>query len=251
MNPFFIGTWANVDSSGQIAGANNTGNLTAEEEALANDPDIVHPVHGGSAWVLNCTAAVFDLTYTMANGSLKDAVLTLSNGTAAGVIASPSANGYYIPALSVNAKIASFSRSANDLATKWAALYSQMALALSTGVMSPRANILEQSRQEKLVARVPKAPLFVLCILNLLYAALGIVLAVYALVFTRVGSGTGAAVQRLTIPGLVADRFEPAERAVLGGNKHEEFFVEREGRGGAGRVGLGTGPSGGLVFGRS
>jgi len=62
----------------------------------------------------------------------------------------------------------------------WATGFSSMALALSSGIMSPRATVKEQTAISMLVARIPKAPLAVLVFLTLLYASVGILLACMA-----------------------------------------------------------------------
>ena len=68
-------------------------------------------------------------------------------------------------------------------------------------------NQLEQHRTPTVVARVPKAPLFTLFVLNLIYAVVGIGVAVFATLSSDVKGGAGAIRQRLTIPGLVAECF--------------------------------------------
>ena len=216
-------------------------------EQLRKDPEIVTPVHGGMAWVLKCQASVYDLTYTWLNSTIRNPDLTLSNASVGGLIAAPTNHDFALPSYEIAAKVASFSPTAQELANKWANLFSQTALGLSVGVLSPRPNILEQSRTEKLVARVPKAPLFVLVILNLVYAALGLVLAVYGL-FSGVKSGTGAARQRLTVPGVVAECFEDQARARPGRNKVEECFAEKGGNGYSRRLGVGEAADGGTSF---
>ena len=234
MNPFYLGTWALVQTQVKRP------DLPASEATgkLQKDPEIITPVHGGMAWVLKCQSNVYDLTYTWMNGSVQSPDLKLSNASTGGLIAAPVNGDFALPNFEIAAYIASFSASAQELANKWGDQLSQFALGLSAGVMSPHSNLLQQSRTEKLVARVPKAPLYALVLLNLIYAVLGLVLAVYAAVFAGVGRGTGAARQRLTVHGLVAECFERSERAPRGRNKSEECFDEREGGGISGGVGV-------------
>ena len=245
INPFYLGTWARVEDTiiHQVGTPTNP-----KAEALTKDPDIVIPSHGGMAWVLHCETSVYDLIYTWLNGSVSSPSLTLSNGTTGGLVAATTIYEHALPKLEIAAILSSYSGSAQELATKWADQYSGIALALSSGVMTPRPNILEQIRTQQLVARVPRAPLYALVLLNLIYAALGVLLAIYALLFTRIRSGTGAARQRLTVHGVVAECFEHTGRAALGRNKVEEMFEEREGRGGSARLGVREDGDGGMRF---
>ena len=242
MNPFYLGTWAVEGTVGIAPGSN----ANPQSEALAKDPEIVIPVHGGFAWVLRCQTTVHNLIYSYVNGSIVSPELTLANATTGGLMAAT--HNFALLNLEVASRIARFSSSAQELADKWGDQWSHITLGLSAGVMTPRPNILEQTRTQQLVARVPKAPLYALVGLNLVYAGLGVILAAYALLFSRIGSGTGAARQRLTIHGVVAECFERPERAPLGGNKVEELFDEREGKGISSRLGVREDQVGGMRF---
>ena len=150
--------------------------------------------------------------------------------------------------LEIATNIASFSVSSQELADKWANSYSQIALGLSSGVFSSRSNREEQIRTEILVARIPKAPLFTLVGLNLVYAVLGIALALYAIFGSRLGDGSADVRERLTIPGVVAECFEETGGAHGGTVKAERFFVERKDKGLTGRLGVAETEDGGWQF---
>ena len=227
MNPFYIGTWANEDTQSLL------------------DNEVITPVHGGKAWVLKCTARMYNLVYTYINGTITDHLLSLANASTGGLVATPMNMDFALPSLETATKVASFSSSAQQLAVKWANSYSQIALGLSAGVMSPRPNSLEHRRTPILVARIPKAPLFTLVALNLIYAIVGIVLALYAALTSDIAGGTGAIRQRLTVPGLVAECFEDADRVLKGWNEVEGLFVEKDGKGLSRRVGVEEGENGG------
>jgi hypothetical protein len=101
-----------------------------------------------------------------------------------------------------------------------------MVLALSAGIMSPRANIMEQARISTLVARVPKAPLVTPVLLNLVYAVAGVVLAVMA---ARTGPGETKNVQgRLNVTGLAAMCFESKVRCEGPAKEIQDLFAEKE-----------------------
>ena len=83
-------------------------------------------------------------------------------------------------------------------------------------------------RVETLVTRVPKAPFLAVLLLNLLYAAVGIVLTVTAFWANIRGQGVRDAQVRLSLAAVVAESFEsPA----LGDNATciDELYAERRG----------------------
>ena len=239
MNPFFVGTWANVDTQGSLPGAPNS------SVQLSDDPEIITPVHGGSAWVLKCNTSVYDLVYTYRNGTVTDPLLSLANASTGGLIAAPMNDNFPLSNLEIAAKVASFSSSAQQLADKWANSYSEIALGLSAGVMTSKRSDMEHRRTPILVARIPKAPLFTLVTLNLVYVTIGLGLALYAALASDFAGGSGAMRQRLTIQGLVAECFEDSRRAPQGWNEVERLFAENDGKGLSGRVAAEEGENGG------
>ena len=229
MNPFIVGTWAKSDDPGL---------------PLTDDSEIVTPVHGGSARVLKCNTSVYDLVYTYRNGTITDPVLSLANASMGGLIAAPMNEDFPLSNLEIATTVAAFSSNAQQLADKWANSYSQIALGLSAGVMTPKPSSLEHRRTPILVARIPKAPLFSLITLNLIYVIIGLGLALYAMLTSDFAGGAGAIRQRLTIPGLVAECFEDFRRAPQGWNEVERLFAENDGKGLSGRVAAEEGENG-------
>ena len=230
MNPFFVGTWAKSGDSAL---------------QMANDPEIVTTVHGEAAWVLKCNTSVYDLVYTYRNGTIIDALLSLANASTRGLVAAPINDDFPLSNLEIATKVATFSSNAQQLADKWAKSYSQIALGLSTGMMTSKPSIVEHRRTPILVARIPKAPLFTLVTLNLIYVMIGLGLALYAILTSDFAGGAGAIRQRLTIPGLVAECFEDSRRAPQGWKEVERLFAENDGKGLSGRVAAEEGESGG------
>jgi hypothetical protein len=92
--------------------------------------------------------------------------------------------------------------------------------------MSPRKTLVEQTRN--LVARVPKAPLFILFGLDLLYAVVGIFLAVIA--FSWKPRPTKNVQGWLNIAGLAAASFESRERVEQPVETLEDRFSENQPR---------------------
>jgi hypothetical protein len=90
--------------------------------------------------------------------------------------------------------------------------------------MSVRPSLLAQERTSKVVTRLPVAALWILVTTNLVYAALGLSIAIYALM--RVTEDVGQVQMRLSVTGLVAALFDRQrfEKAVSG---EEELFEEK------------------------
>ncbi|KAH0559688.1 hypothetical protein GP486_003799 [Trichoglossum hirsutum] len=213
----------------------------------SKDPNIVVPVHGGLATVIFCNTTVFDATYYRTNGTITKLLGTISNATVGGIFSGPiNPFGGHFGAnqLQNGMHLAAFGNTSQDIATAFANTFSQVTVGFAAGVMSPRQNTLEQDRHNLLVARVPKAPLYTLVVLNLLYALLGIVLAVIALFLP--GRGLKDVQAKLTIAGLTA---EGLERSRLGrpAGRVEELFEEWDGNGSA-RVAVQQTQAGGWTF---
>ena len=92
--------------------------------------------------------------------------------------------GHYKVYESAQAAIATM-YNVRDVGDSLALSFSKVASALAGGGMTVRNITMAQKRENRIVARVPKAPLFLLITLNLLFAALGMVLATLALSFSK------------------------------------------------------------------
>jgi hypothetical protein len=218
-NPYYFGiaTWVTsvVDS------------LTSENGTSL--PEVITPVHGGTAFVLFCTVSMYDIEYDSVNGTVTRFVTTASNASVANVWQAPMANTPLgEPYLEQAANLAVLSTSAQEIADKIALSYSTVALAIGAQAVIPGPALAAQERSSFLVSRVPAAPLFALVISNLLFAVMGIVLAIVALATS--GGNVREIQARLSIVGLVADRFE-SRRGAGGVEKMEELFEESEGQG--------------------
>ncbi|KAJ9644838.1 hypothetical protein H2204_001300 [Knufia peltigerae] len=229
-NPHFIGVWARVE-------------LHATEEQIA-DGNVVVPSQGGTSWLLNCTATAYQISYDFLNGSVQHATAEVANGSVGTILNAGNYYGFGKVALETAAYSASQYNDTQQMADSWAQAYSRAALALSAGIMNGRANLEEQQRSTRLVARVPKAPLYTLVGLNSLYAVLGVLLAIMALHSHPKDSNEIR--ERLSTSGLVAARFE-GERAEQAVRKKREMFGEHAGMS-TGRVGIEQGEYGGYVF---
>ena len=232
LNLYYFGTYARVDLRGHIPGQKSLG------QPDPPDPEIVRPISGGLAWVLSCSTTVYEVAYSRVNGTVQAYSVTRANASLGGIIVAPTNEDFAQGDFDIAARISSFLyENSQDLANEWASLYSQIALGLSAGIMSPRLNIRQQTRSSFLVARIPKVPLFVLICLNLLYAAVGILLALYCTCFCAPRT-TKDIQARLTVAGLVAFCFEPRQRASGPAEEIEDLFTEKIESGTSRRVGI-------------
>lgn len=152
-NPFYAGVLG-------ASMSNSTWSNLSEEFTRYSDLD----------WfVLKCDVAVFDLKYSWVNSSITAANLTHASDEIAaimrsGLVASPAkAELAYAVQLAV-----SESQSADEFVVKYAERLEKMLLAFSGGVWEPLETLDIQSREPILVARVPKAPLYVFVLLCLI-----------------------------------------------------------------------------------
>jgi hypothetical protein len=198
------------------------------DPALMNDPEIVGGIHGGSIIAVWCNATVYDLEYTTVNGTITRFITKLSNDTITKLLqATQRRTGVGDANLIQAVSVAGLGSTAQYISDQFALSYSETALAAASSTFEPRAATESQLRTQILVARVPKAPLEFLVLMNLLLAVLGIVLAVIAWKSVQHGD-TGEIQARLSIPAMVASHFECARvRAPV--KKVEDMFEESHG----------------------
>jgi hypothetical protein len=212
---------------------------------LQNDPEVLSGGHGGATIVaLRCMSTVYDVEYSSVNGTIKNWRSSNSNRSTTLIVqGTQRRTNVGNPNLVQAASIAGLSNSAQEIADQFALAYSQTALAVASGAFEPRVALASQVREQILVARVPKAPLFALIATNLLLVLLGIILAIVALIASR--GNTGEVQARLSIPALVAALFE--ENRAKPVEEVEDMFEERHGEHGP-RIGVAKVVEGGWVF---
>lgn len=213
--------------------------------ALQNDPEVLAGEHGGATIVaLRCSSTVYDVEYSSVNGTIRNWKSSNSNQSTTLIVQGTQRHtDVGNPNLIQAASVAGLGNSAQDIADQFALAYSQTALAVASGAFEPRIAFASQLREQILVARVPKAPLFALIAANLLLVSLGVVLAIVALIAVR--GNTGEAQARLSIPTLVAALFEVDMARPV--SEVEDMFGERHGQQGS-RIGIGKATEGGWVF---
>ncbi|KAI1319959.1 hypothetical protein F5Y16DRAFT_390454 [Xylariaceae sp. FL0255] len=170
--------------------------------------DIVTPVHGGVGFLLSCRIELFDIEYDLINGTVTRFVTRSSNTSVANTWQLPmEATDVAEANLQTAALVAATTATdAQNLADQFALSYSKAALGLGAQSVQLAPAVAMQERSSILVTRVLAAPLFSLLAANLAFVVLGVVLTYRAL--TTSGGGVRDMQARLSIAGLVADRFE-------------------------------------------
>ena len=123
------------------------------------------------------------------------------------------------------------------LADKYAVAYSQASMAILSVNLIFMPVHSAQIRHDVLVARVPKAPLFCLVVLNFLYAALGLGLTLNALRAVRKDEAVIDMQARLSVAGLTAECFEDGDVVGRKVDASKDLFAEKKGRVGV-RIGV-------------
>lgn len=160
------------------------------------------------SWFLNCSATIYDTTYTWVNGSVADVNNTLSNNTMGIVISAPFTHTLGMQALQLGATMACYENSSVTVASTTAAYFSRAVLSLAIGVFTNRTNLLEQSRSEILLTRVPLVPFYTLLGLKFFYALSAILLAVATIIWANPTKSVEVKDQ-LSIEGLATEIFGP------------------------------------------
>lgn len=219
-------------------------------EWLKNPPQVVDLTDTGEYWfVLGCETTAYNLTYSWVNNTIVSSNLTLASDDVADIIRTMVVSSSVYPELAYSARLAvAQSTSIDQIVSNYAPSLEKMMLAFSANMWTPMSNIEEQSRQNMLVSRVPKAPLFTLVTLCLLFVLLGAVTAVIAMAGHTRSRQTREVQARLNVFGVIASRFESTDRTEAPVRQLEDVFEEREGRSRSTRVGLAKSGQGGYTY---
>lgn len=180
--------------------------------------------------VLECKVEVFDVVYDVVQGHVMNMTSTSSNNSVANVFVPAMIEASYGTATLQNAFAISAAEatSSQNLADMFSITLSKVALSVGAGSVVQMPASAAQLRDSILVAKVLKAPLYMLVICNLAFVVAGIVLAVAAV-------GTSAEARevqaRLSVAGIVAYMFDGEiartagiEESVAG--KPEKLYTE-------------------------
>ena len=220
-------------------------------EWIEGDPEIIRfdmRLWTDEYWfVFKCDVTAYSLTYALVNHTLVSANLTLADDDVASLLRNMVQTGGGTPTLEYSSQLAvAQSSSIDEMATNFALQLDQLMLAFSANFWTPVPNLQEQTRNNMLVTRVPKAPLFTLIVLCLIFVLLGVAVTVLAL--TGQTPHTREVQARLNIFGVVASRFESDERNETLVTNLENVFEERDGNSRSTRIGVARSRKGGWIY---
>jgi hypothetical protein len=224
----------------------------AEQTPILSHPgdsnaELVVTLHNGITFVLACNTAIFDIEYDSVNGTITRFVTQMSNSTLANAVLSVLLTTFPEPYLQQYTGLAAFSSSTvQAMADQMALAYSKAGLSFFAQAVVPAPALAAQAWSTLLVTRMPLAPLYALIITNLLFVVTGLVLVLLAIALTVPKAEVRDIQGRLSIAGLLADRFESrhGKQAV---RKIEGLFEENDGQSSV-RVGIDRSTEGGYSF---
>lgn len=193
-----------------------------------NSTEFVKSLHGVPTYVLGCHTTTYDIEYDRLNNTVTRFQPAASNTSVSNIWqTSISQTQDWFPFFQQAAGTAIFSDTAEEFAEKVALALSKATIALGADALGAQPALAAQDRETLLVARIPVAPLVAMVAVCLLYVVCGLVLTGIAAWSARYEVRDVQA--RLSIAGLVADRFEePGLRSDA--NCVEEMFAEHAGQ---------------------
>lgn len=214
---------------------------------IANDPEVI--ITGSTIFtILFCEASFYDVTYNRVNGTVTSYHKIPSNSSLANVFMTGVAFASFGTSNLQNAitQATATATSAQDLADQYATALTKTILSVGAGSVMQSSAVAVQERTSVLVAKVLKAPLYLLIMTNLSFVIMGIALSVIAAMTSREAHEIQG---RLSIEGLVANMFE-GERAKRPSEAVQRLFGEYWERdcGHATRVGIEQTSVGGYAF---
>ncbi|KAI8666808.1 hypothetical protein NCS57_00907700 [Fusarium keratoplasticum] len=169
-NPFNYWVWSVVDKT---------------ETHLSSDSEVVKMVGGAISILLDCSVNVYNVTYSVQNGTIvpETLIATMADDAPSYVVADPLALNFAQNQIYESLRLAAVtSRNASEVASKVSVSVSEMAVAYLAGIFEPLQNEEESTRRAVQVARLPMA---LVCIT----IALGISLALQATCFFLIAMG--------------------------------------------------------------
>ena len=197
---------------------------------VPDSPQFVQSLHGPYTYVLGCNSTIYDVQYSRVNNTISRFVPTVSNISVSNIWQTSIAHTIdWEPFIQQAAGAAIFSNTGQQFADKISHAFSKVTIALGADAVNAQPALAAQDRETFLVARIPAAPLITLVVVNFLYVVCGLIFTILALVAAR--SKVPDIQARLSIAGLVADRFEdPGFRSKT--DSVEKMFEEYSGKSG-------------------
>ena len=153
-------------------------------EADPKNGSLVDVGGGFSAFALNCSATVYDVKFSLVNGSFSLFSATKAPPQKASIIKAPLQVGFGQYRLYQAAQIAVLPND-KSIADTMSTAFSQTGMALASGAFDFDDNAIMRRRWTVNVTKVPKAPFWFLVIVCLIYSVFGIVMTIAAFLLRR------------------------------------------------------------------
>lgn len=153
-------------------------------EGTPGNGSLVDAGQGFTAFALSCEATIYDVTFSIINGSFWDFNTSISSPQKASIVQAPLQVGFGQYHLYETALLAVLANN-DSVAKSMGKAFSQTGMALASGVFDFDNNIQQRFRWTVSVTKVPKAPLFYLVVVCLVYSVFGMVMTVLALHLRR------------------------------------------------------------------
>lgn len=153
-------------------------------EGTPGNGSLVDVGQGFTAFALSCEATIYDVTFSIIDGSFWDFNTSISSPQKASIMQAPLQVGFGQYHLYQAASLAVLANNDSVAETMGKAL-SQTGMALASGVFDFDHNIQQRFRWTMSVTKVPKAPFFYLVAVCLVYSVFGMVMTALALLLRR------------------------------------------------------------------
>ncbi|KAF8248528.1 hypothetical protein K440DRAFT_642565 [Wilcoxina mikolae CBS 423.85] len=240
--PYFVGNIQNMTSdertmlewdgnatrpnSGRFATTMYTKTISNE---LLHNPEIIETVHIDYAAVMVCALGVYDAVYSQVNGTIAQANFTLTNSPIGKIVMYGISflYKYWFTILDQEWMVATTAKTTEQMELSMSNSVSRIFTAMIAGIMEPLPTTKQWDRKSLLVAKIPKAPFWLLVVLCLAYTIFGAVvlrMAVWSVV-TR-SKETLDTHLRLNVEAICATAFEP-EKGRGPAEELEDMFLSK------------------------
>jgi hypothetical protein len=210
-NPFTFNVTGQVDSVSDIVSNFNTSETQLSPPLIITSP-------GNVAFALTCTGWVYNVNYSLINGSISNFEKSLASPALASIVRAPLQVGYgrynlyqaaMLGVLSFVTNLVS-DQPAEPINSTIARSFSQVGIALSAGAFNYTVNNVQHERYDMVFTRVPKAPVWFLAVVCFVFALMSVVLFGLAL-YVRKQDGVKELQKSLGVgdaSGVIAQQFK-------------------------------------------
>ena len=153
-------------------------------EGIPGNGSLVDGGQGFTAFALNCEATIYDVTFSIINGSFWEFNTSISSPQKASIVQAPLQVGFGQYHLYQAASLAVLANN-DSVASSMGKAFSQTGMALASGAFGFDNNLQQRFRWTVSVTEVPKAPFFYLVAVCLVYSVFGMAMTVLALHLRR------------------------------------------------------------------